>query len=777
MEALGGKDPRRVGPYRLLRVLGQGGMGRVYVGYGRDGRLVAVKVILDRHSADSRYQKRFKREVRAARSVGGPYTTAVVAAGADAKRPWLATEYVPAPALQEAVACAGPFPLPALLVLGQGLAAALAAIHRAGLVHRDLNPRNVLVTAASPRVIDFGIARIEDATVLTATGPLGTPGYMAPEQIHGAAVPASDVFALAATLVFAARGSGPFHAADAVARVRRTLTGEPDLDRVPPLLVPLVRGCLAKDPAQRPALSELAALLADAAERHAADVPATVGRSVDAGADSGEEGDTTVAFPTNPTNPTGPTGPSDLTGSIDPTAATRLPEDHDDWLPVAVRALIDRHQADADALVAEARRGVTRRRVLTGLGALAVPGAAGAWYVGARGDNDGWQEPPVAWRFTRPGQVFESAYPYPGGLIAASTTGALFRIDRYGTQVWQATLDAGVALCSAYFGDFVAALDKTGTWYLLDRDDGRILWRRPDVVSVDAAAGAVFAYGKDGIVRSLILDGSRPEAWSFPAGAPDGTVRLVGADTLWVVSRRDTGALDDSAVDILDTATGKARSHRDFPRDSLWYADTSGTALMLSGNTLSEGGIPQGVICAVPLADRQQPWRIVTPSLLHAVPVGDGRVVVAQADGKVDVRLVDTGALDWTVAVNAGQALDGSVSLVDWPVLADGRAHLGSEEGRVYTLDLRSRDTPWTFTAPHVDGEPEALYPFVSGSIVYAAGGQGRLYALRADTGAPLWRTTGSGSERPYAGPLPIGVWLLRDDRIDAVGGPLDPPA
>ncbi|MDI2131135.1 protein kinase domain-containing protein [Yinghuangia seranimata] len=741
MEALGKEDPREIGPYRVLRLLGQGGMGRVYVAAGRGGRLVAVKVILDRHQADDAYQRRFKHEVLAARTVRGPFTAALVAADPDAERPWLATEYVPAPALQEAVAHGGPLPLPALLVLARGLAEALVAIHGAGLVHRDLNPRNVLVTAAGPRVIDFGIARIEGATALTATGHgLGTPGYMAPEQIRGVPGPASDVFALGATVAFAARGAGPFGGGEAGARVARTLSDDPDLGGVPPLLLPVVHACLAKDPGERPTPAGLVALLDDAAELLAADLPSTVGASP-------KDDDATVWTQSGVHNDEG-------------------------WLPGAVRELIDRHQAEADTLSAEARHRVTRRRVLTGLAALALPGAAGAWYLEERLAGDEWQKPSVTWSFARSGQVFESAYPHPSGLVAASTTGALFRVAPDGTQVWQSALDTGVGLCIP-FGEFVTALDKVGVWYVLDPASGRVVWRRPDVVSLEAHEGTAFAYGKDGVVRSLALDGSRPEAWSFDAGAPDGTVGLAGPDTLWVVARRgeEATALHDSVVHILDARTGQARGRQEFPRYSLWFGAVSGGTLVLSGNTLTDAGIPEGVVCGVALADAQRLWRQVTQSLVHAVVAGDGRVVTAEVDGMITVRFADTGNLEWNLAVNAGQALDGSVNLADWPVLADSRAHVGSEEGRVYTLDLKARRMPWTFTAPHVDGEPEQLHPFTSGGVVYAVGDKGRLYALRADTGAPLWRASGT-TQQPYAGALPTGAWILRAGRIDALGVP-----
>ncbi|KAF0849465.1 serine/threonine-protein kinase [Nocardia caishijiensis] len=264
MQPLNADDPRRIGDYRLLGVLGAGGMGKVYLGRNSGGRTVAVKVIRPDLLGDPELRARFRREVAAARRVGGTFTAPVLDADVDADPPWLATGYVAGISLSDAVAEYGPFPESALLALGHGLAQALVAVHSVGIVHRDLKPSNVLLAVDGPKVIDFGIARAEEDTAFTTTGRVvGSPGFMCPEQITGEPLgPACDVFALGGVLTFAASGHGPFGTTEFVQLLYRIVYAEPTLDAVPLSFRPLVRACLAKYPAARPTpeqvLTELA---------------------------------------------------------------------------------------------------------------------------------------------------------------------------------------------------------------------------------------------------------------------------------------------------------------------------------------------------------------------------------------------------------------------------------------------------------------------------------------------------------------------------------------
>ena len=256
MEALRPGDPASVGGYRLLGRLGAGGMGQVFLGVSPGGRKVAVKLIHPVHAQDGQFRERFAREIEAAARVGGFHTAPVVDADPRADPPWMVTAYIEGPSLQEAVGQDGPLPPGRVRALGAGLAEGLAAIHARGLVHRDLKPGNVIMAADGPRIIDFGIARVIDAsTGITSTGAVvGTFAYMSPEQLRGQpAGPASDVFALGCVLGFAATGRPPFGADQAATVMFRILTEPPDLAGLANgELREMIAACLAKAPGDRP---------------------------------------------------------------------------------------------------------------------------------------------------------------------------------------------------------------------------------------------------------------------------------------------------------------------------------------------------------------------------------------------------------------------------------------------------------------------------------------------------------------------------------------------
>ncbi|GAA2118337.1 WD40 repeat domain-containing serine/threonine protein kinase [Actinomadura napierensis] len=276
MDPLQPGDPQRVGSYRLLGRLGGGGMGQVFTGRSPGGRLVAVKIVRPELADAPDFRRRFAQEVAAARRVGGFYTAQVVDADPDGDPPWLVTAFVPGPSLHQAVGAHGPLPVDAVRVLGAGLAEGLAAIHGAGLVHRDLKPGNIILAADGPRVIDFGIARALDAAH-TSTAVLGTPGFMSPEQARGLHVgPPSDVFALGSVLTYAATGTSPFNTGPAGAIVYRIVHDEPDLTGLPADLADLVTACLAKDPEPRPGLAEILDRLAAPPETARTWLPAPV---------------------------------------------------------------------------------------------------------------------------------------------------------------------------------------------------------------------------------------------------------------------------------------------------------------------------------------------------------------------------------------------------------------------------------------------------------------------------------------------------------------------
>ncbi|MCO6005174.1 serine/threonine-protein kinase [Actinoallomurus purpureus] len=241
-------------------------MGQVFLGWSPGGRKVAVKVIRPEHAGDVEFRVRFGREVEAARRVGGFHTAQVVDADPQADPPWLVTAFVEGPSLLELVRGGGPLGVDAVRVLGAGLAEGLSAVHGCGLVHRDLKPGNVIMSADGPRIIDFGIARDAHASTLTAAGVvMGTFSFMSPEQVRAeVAGPGSDVFSLGCVLAYAATGRGPFDAGTIPAIVHRVLYEPPRLDGITGPLLPIIVGCLAKDIAQRPSIPNLLAQLGTA---------------------------------------------------------------------------------------------------------------------------------------------------------------------------------------------------------------------------------------------------------------------------------------------------------------------------------------------------------------------------------------------------------------------------------------------------------------------------------------------------------------------------------
>ncbi|MEU3661919.1 protein kinase [Streptomyces sp. NPDC032940] len=335
-------DPSALGPYRLIARLGSGGMGTVYVARSGGGRTVALKTMHAAIAADPAARTRFRLEVDAARVIGDRFGARVMDADPLAETPWMATEYVLGPSLDEAVGIAGPLPEASVRALGAALCGALGQLHRSDVVHRDLKPSNILVAGYGPKLIDFGIARaIGDDRLTRAGATVGTPAFMSPEQAtgqdHGAP---GDVFALAGVLVFAATGRAPFghgQAADLLYRVRYA---EADLEGVSAALAQALAPCLSKDPLERPRTEDLAVRLHDG---------------------SGEFADHL---------------PEALLADIGRRAA-------DVWQPMPQRAAPPAVPDTYEAAPEEARRAPSRRRFLMWGGAVAASGAAaagGAWW-------------------------------------------------------------------------------------------------------------------------------------------------------------------------------------------------------------------------------------------------------------------------------------------------------------------------------------------------------------------------------------------------------------
>lgn len=535
MEQLHPHDPHRIGPYRLLSRLGAGGMGQVYLARSDRGRTVAVKLVHPELAAREEFRIRFRQEVAAARRVGGAWTAPVLDADTEAPTPWFATGYIAGPSLRQAVARDfGPLPQRSVRILAAGLAYALQDIHRAGLIHRDLKPSNVLLTLDGPRVIDFGIARApaEPDAGLTRTGELiGSPGFMAPEQINGVPVTAAcDVFCLGAVLAYAATGRLPFGDSEQpggmAALLLRITEAEPDLTGVPAELHALVRDCLRRDPAGRPAPAEVLARVGagdTVADGRALEpwlpgpLVAQLGRHAvqlldreDAGPDRAEPVPATPYAPER--GPSGPPPPP-------PVHPSTLPTRYGPSTPAAGRPAYGTGRAEPPP-----RSRTASTAFLVAIAAVVAVAAGGTVYAVMSGGNDvappgsSTRTPVVGAPSTSPAPAEPSA---PVGAAGASGTAADRLPDAYlgtwraanGTQAWRLTLGPGSV------GDTVMSLSVQDPAFACSWDASLRSASAP--VELDASA-----------VTSGDPVTCTPGGWSRLLLLPDGTLRreLVASD-------------------------------------------------------------------------------------------------------------------------------------------------------------------------------------------------------------------------------------------------------
>lgn len=254
MDPLRPRDPRAIGPYKLVGRLGAGGMGVVYIA-SKGSETVALKIIRDSIIDDPSQATRFIREIETLKSINSPHVAKVLDTGAHNERPWFTTEFVNGPDLKSHVTDKGPMPDKSWDALAKGLLDGLAAIHAAGIIHRDIKPANIILSESGPKIIDFGIAQVADATSVTSTGAIaGTPAWFSPEQIEGSEIStATDLFSAGSTLVYAATGKSPWGDVEATtkASVYKILLDEPDLSGLSEKQSRLVRPLLNKDASAR----------------------------------------------------------------------------------------------------------------------------------------------------------------------------------------------------------------------------------------------------------------------------------------------------------------------------------------------------------------------------------------------------------------------------------------------------------------------------------------------------------------------------------------------
>lgn len=273
-------EPERLGQYRLIEEIGEGGMGVVHLAVDRRGRAVAIKALRPHVAHDKDARIRLIREVETLSRIPDKRVATVIDADVTGPRPFIVTRWVPGPSLDEVVDEHGPLPPQELLRLARGMAEAIRAIHSCGVVHRDIKPGNVLLEEGEPVLIDFGIAHLQDDVRHTVGGlVMGTPGYLSPELVEGAAITdATDWWGWAATITYAASGRPPFGRGRMDAVLARVRAGQVDLDGVDPRLVPLLSASLSPRPGERPHADDVIVALERYALGFAATVPTPTGQ-------------------------------------------------------------------------------------------------------------------------------------------------------------------------------------------------------------------------------------------------------------------------------------------------------------------------------------------------------------------------------------------------------------------------------------------------------------------------------------------------------------------
>ncbi|MFF3115239.1 protein kinase [Kitasatospora sp. NPDC057904] len=634
-----------VGPHQLLRPLGEGGMGVVYLARSPGLRLLAVKVIRPEYAEDPQFQRRFQQEVEAARRVTGFHTPPVVDAQPRGSRPWMATAYLPAPSLGEVVRRFGPLGEAGARALGAALAEALAAIHAVGVVHRDLKPGNVLIARDGPRVIDFGISRAFDAVHLTRTGMVcGTPGYIAPERIVSASVTfaSSDVFSLGCLLVYALTGRTPFGTGEPAQINRRAVYEEPELAGVPAVLRPLVAACLDKEPARRPAAAAVLAALAPV------DPAALLSPGLLADLDARErQAATDLAAP--PADP--------------PALPVRT------WQSLSRRGLFGLGAGlGAGVAAAVGVPLLLTRRARAAAGTATVGNPVDAWGADAGGASPATEAPAPLW-----------SRPFSGVAIGhqLSVLGP--------TPVW-----------------WSQGLGATG----LDGSTGRQAWAREDVQFFQAQNGLLYGTSMD--FKSLVWLNATAEDHRIPLTVPaeqkmdaEMSIGVFGADDRTVVMARQTAFAGGGVVVGADLGTGEVLWQHDVAQN-MAVSTAHDNEVLFSGSGSSMGLVADGrcyyqdgdVLHAVDLRTGASQWQATglgaggtaLPSRLirtsELLVVVNGLTVVALEPA--------TGRQRW-LAPPVPQAVFGCA-------LGAGRLLLSGNLGTAYCLDVTTGKGLWHST-------------------------------------------------------------------------------
>ncbi|MEV8455422.1 serine/threonine-protein kinase [Streptomyces sp. NPDC052095] len=723
---------RLIGPYQLLGLLGAGGMGEVYLARPAGapdpyGGLVALKTVRADLDLDDGFRIRFRREITAAGAVRSPHTAALVGGDANGRLPWLATEYVPGPSLAEAVVRGGPLPESVVRAVGAGLARALADMHAVRVLHRDLKPGNVLLGAAGPKVIDFGIAQAFDATQLTRTGVVvGSPGYISPEHVNGsrALVPASDVFCLGAVLAFAATGRGPFDDPDMAAVIFRIAQGEAELSGVPPRLRAVIEECLRGDPAARPAPGELAELLLPGGVPDGRfPWPEAVRNQLDAHAAGARDAARTAA-PAAAVPP----APAGAPGFGPALAPTPVPD------PVTVRDEPGRRRG---ARIAWAAAAVV---VCGALGAVLLPGL----FADEGGDGGDAAAGPSA---SAPGAVRTATGPVvvpgadPGHTGDFGAAGADIAGKPAGWRAWKTRIGDGPVACVQAGATLVCGGPQRVT--ALDAATGGRRWRTAPAggpASVGGVVGTtVYAFEGGALVARGLADGA--EKWREPLPSGTRATASVLSDGVLYYAVRSTGA--GASRLLAHRLTGSHRAVWDKP----WNDRSTTAELALADGRFVAAGAGITVLKSADGA----PLATVAPGAVTCrTPVLTGRDLLCS--GPDGLTVVDVTNPDSRRSYAPG------VDIAYRPAVSrDGTVVIGDTK-QVRALRLSDGGPVWS-TEDLGEGLEIAGAPALAGDRVVVLGGQG---TEALGLAAPATGNADSQGSKLYTGwPAPPG------DRVD----------
>lgn len=718
----GAEEPGRwIGPYRIVAVLGEGGMGTVHLGRDARGRPAAVKVLRGDLARDESMVRRFRREARAASAVRGPGVAPLLGYDLDGPVPWIAAAYLAGPTLAEVVSEHGPFAEAGARALLAELARAVAVIHEAGLVHRDLKPSNIVLTRPGARIIDFGIARPEYGLTLTSPGVApATPGYAPPEQITGhRAGPPADVFALGAVLVFACTGQGPFGSGHPAAVAYRVVHEEPDLAGVPEGLLPVARSCLAKETGRRPTPEVLAGWVEGAGFGAAGTgAPGSGG-----GAKPARKGSVSRPDGGSATETSGaPRGPGAwalrFTGRRTPRTT---PTPDAPWLTAPVATEIDRRAEEAGRLLrAVDPVGRVSRRALVGAGAAVTVGGAGAWWFTRDRDT----EPPVRTENgvpvaaplarptadTVPTALWRADGLHPAGpgpvtvgrvVVAGTPEGVSAWVQHTGRRVWS----RGGAEPPDRHGDLLVSgtallvVTTDGHLTALDSRTGKARWSTsvPGAAAQSLAVDGTSAYllDRERHVVAVGLTDRRRRWTSGRALGGTGTARAAATRQRLMVST------DDGVAQVLDTRTGKESWRWTFGQPTVLGQDPPSVA--------PAPAVHDGCFCVAgrPLAlldahTGKARWTVGSGTEFHGAPtVADGRIYSA-LPAELWCLDADSGDSRWTAPVVYGGVpltADAVVGHALYGLLgnpAESGDGIGADEG-VFTVDIRTGRLLWTF--------------------------------------------------------------------------------